>query len=287
MSLPRSDDPWDSPSRPMTSELPETPVESAFVPDAPATRARVPAWGAPPAGLLFDLDGTLYDQPVLRRAMVGELARAGLRAPWRTLRAARHLARFRSVREELRELPEDAILDHEQYRIPAEPMGLEPDALRATVEEWMFRRPAPHLARAAWAGLRPTLLRLRAAGLPLGVFSDYRPTEKLVALGVDDLFDVALAATDPDVNAFKPSPRGFLAGAAALGLDPERVVYVGDRFDVDAVGAARAGMRCVILAASHEASAPPDSGTLPANLPPPRVVPRFEDLPDALDLDRA
>ena len=91
------------------------------------------------------------------------------------------------------------------------------------------------------------LTELRAAGKRLGVFSDYAPDAKLEALGVRDLFDVTLAATDPGVNRFKPDPAGFLEGARLLGAPAAEVVYVGDRADVDGEGAAAAGMRSVIL----------------------------------------
>lgn len=239
---------------------------------------------APPievAGVLFDLDGTLYDQPKLRRAMVVELVRAAVRAPRRTAEAVRRLRLFRSMREELRGPAEDAArapLGDRQFDVPAARLGITPEALRGTVEEWMFERPAPALARAAWPGLRPTLTRLRALGLRLGVFSDYPPAAKLAALGVDDLFDVALGATDADVDAFKPDPAGFLKGAEALGLAPREVVYVGDRVDVDAEGARRAGMRSVIIDAKRPAS------PLPSRADAPRFVRTFAEVYDALTL---
>ena len=58
----------------------------------------------------------------------------------------------------------------------------------------------------------------------------------------------ALCATDPEINAFKPYPKGFLHACTLWGLRPEEVLYVGDRPEVDAVGALNAGMPCVILA---------------------------------------
>src|SRR5215813_14173505 len=71
--------------------------------------------------------------------------------------------------------------------------------------------------------------------------------DKLKSLGVADRMSVALCATDPEINAFKPHPTGFLHACALWGLRPEEVLYVGDRPEVDAVGALNAGMPCVIL----------------------------------------
>ncbi|MCA8943162.1 MAG: HAD hydrolase-like protein, partial [Planctomycetes bacterium] len=43
---------------------------------------------------------------------------------------------------------------------------------------------------------------------------------------------------------------GFLRAATIWQLPPHRVLYVGDRPSVDAVGARAAGMRCVIVGKS-------------------------------------
>ena len=213
---------------------------------------------APPPGayaaVLFDLDGTLYRQGPLRRRMLGELARSPLRVgPRATWRVVRRLRVFRRVREELRELgrPAEPLVEL-QYRVPAERLGEAPEAVRGTVEEWMYARPLPFLARCARPDLAPLLDRLAGLGMRLGVFSDYPVEEKLVALGVRRRFDLALCAVEPDVNAFKPHPRGFQLAAERWNLEPERVLYVGDRPEVDARGARAAGMSCVLVGARAE-----------------------------------
>lgn len=203
--------------------------------------------------VLFDLDGTLYDQAPLRRAMLLELARGLAVRPFTAPRTMRRLKVFREAREELRDLGDSSpSLEEAQYRLPAERLGDDPAGVRATVDHWMHERPLRHIARAGWSDLRSTLQTLRERGLDLGVFSDYPPDDKLAALGVADLFDVTVAATDDGVNAFKPHPRGFQVGASRLGVEPGDVVYVGDRVDVDVVGAAAAGMRCVLVGPGRE-----------------------------------
>lgn len=41
----------------------------------------------------------------------------------------------------------------------------------------------------------------------------------------------------------KPDPRIFLDGCAAFGVAPSEAVYIGDRFETDALGAVNAGLR--------------------------------------------
>ena len=203
------------------------------------------------AGVVFDLDGTLYRQSPLRRRMLVELATSPLRSgPLEAVRSMRILKVFRQVREELRELGRPAVsLAELQYRTPAERLGADPGHVRRVVEDWMFDRPLRHLGPCRRPGTLELLEELRASGLRLGVFSDYPPEAKLAALGLKGMFDVTLSAVDSSINAFKPHPRGFEVSAQALGLAPAEVLYVGDRADVDGEGAKAAGMNCSLVGA--------------------------------------
>jgi HAD superfamily hydrolase (TIGR01509 family) len=202
-----------------------------------------------PAAMLFDLDGTLYAQPPVRVLMAMELAALPLRSgsvarsrrTWAILRA------FRRIREEMRDWPCDGCLEERQYGAVASRLGVSPDAVRRAVEEWMFTRPLRYLRPARRPGLRSLLVDLQRKGVRLGVFSDYPVDDKLSAMGLKEFFSVRLCATDPDINAFKPNPRGYLEAARRWGLQPADVLYVGDRPEIDAAGARAAGMPCVII----------------------------------------
>jgi putative hydrolase of the HAD superfamily len=50
-----------------------------------------------------------------------------------------------------------------------------------------------------------------------------------------------------DAGAAKPDPRIYLAGCAALGLEPEHVAYVGDDLALDGQAATEAGLRGIWL----------------------------------------
>lgn len=203
--------------------------------------------------VLFDVDGTLYHQAPLRLLMAGELATIPCLQPrpWRASRLWRTLREFRHVREELRALgqPADA-LERLQYRTPAARLGVTVDEVEAAVGEWILRRPLKYLSCVARPGVRDLFLQLHSRRVAVGVFSDYPVHDKLEALGLADLVSLALEATSADVNAFKPHPRGFLRACEHWSLRPDQVLYVGDRSEVDAAGAAAAGMPCTIIGAA-------------------------------------
>ena len=95
--------------------------------------------------------------------------------------------------------------------------------------------------------LHHTLGQARKQGLRLGVFSDYPANDKLRAMGVLDLFDAVVTAQDPEVQRFKPHPRGIEVAMDRLGVSNREAIYIGDRADVDAEAADRAGVSCVIV----------------------------------------
>lgn len=225
------------------------------------------AVSSPPFPLLravvFDLDGTLYRQAPLRRRMLVELALAPLSGPARALRVTRVLKAFREDRERLRELGRGSEpLATLQYERPAAQLGVTPESVRDAVQHWMFERPLRHLARCARPRLDESLARLARADLCLGVFSDYPVDAKLTALGVRERFTVRFDATDPEVNALKPHPRGFEVAAARLGVAPAETLYVGDRMDVDVLGARAAGMHAAWIGRSATRSARPAIATV-------------------------
>jgi HAD superfamily hydrolase (TIGR01549 family) len=200
--------------------------------------------------VLFDVDGTLYRQGPLRALMACELTACSLAAGRldHTWKFARVLTTFRAVREDLRvsKRPEES-LEVAQFARTAARMGLDEHLVRLVVEEWMFRRPLKHLRWTRRAGLAQLLRRLAERELLTGVLSDYPSRDKLKALGLADRFSVVLSTTDPEINAFKPHPKGFLCACERWGLSPREVLYVGDRPEVDAIGSTTAGLRSVIV----------------------------------------
>jgi len=93
----------------------------------------------------------------------------------------------------------------------------------------------------------PTLERLRAAGLRLGVISNYEEwLERLLErLGVLGFFDVRVISGVEGVE--KPDPRIFRIAIERAGVTPERSVYVGDNPILDVDAAVAVGMHAVLI----------------------------------------
>jgi phosphoglycolate phosphatase/putative hydrolase of the HAD superfamily len=200
--------------------------------------------------IIFDLDGTLYHQNSLQRAMLVRLLEAHATRPLSGLQTFRVLGAYRRAQERLRDEPTvSSDLAEAQIRLTCEQTKVESGDVVKCVTRWMEQEPLPLLARHLHPGLIEFLRACQARGLRLAVLSDYPADAKLNALGLDGFFDVVLSAQSTEIGVFKPHPRGLLLAAARLGMNSSECVYVGDRAEVDGVAAAAAGMPCFILSA--------------------------------------
>jgi putative hydrolase of the HAD superfamily len=109
------------------------------------------------------------------------------------------------------------------------------DALRASDQGAMVAYPES----------APTLVSLRAAGLAIGVCSNWgwELNAFLDQAGLLGLVDVGV--TSARVGARKPHPDIYDAAVSALGVDPAYVLFVGDSWEPDVRGPRRMGMTAV------------------------------------------
>ena len=203
--------------------------------------------------VLFDLDGTLYHQSRLRRLMAVELMALPLAGPFQAPRRWRALAAYREAMEQLRAAAPNGPVPAAQIKAASMKTGLSTTDVERLVDDWMIKRPLKHLMRCRVAGIDQLLDLLRGRGVRAGVLSDYPADAKLEALGLAGRFAPVLCTTDPAIAALKPNPRGFLRACEVWQLEPREVLMVGDRVEVDAAGAAAAGMPCVIIGRGEEA----------------------------------
>jgi len=207
--------------------------------------------------VLLDLDGTLYWQTPLRCLMAMELGALPLSnlSLNQTQMTLGILRKFRKIREQLRmrNLVKGQQLEDLQYEETASQVRVSANEVKAVVSEWMYRRPLKYLQVCRQRGVVEFFSSMVAQGVQIGIFSDYPVQEKIEALGLSKWVKLRLCATDKEVNAFKPHPQGFWRACELWGLSPAEVLYVGDRVEVDGVGAKAAGMPCIILDGTNNA----------------------------------
>ncbi len=193
--------------------------------------------GARPDAVVFDVDGTLYRQRGLRRRMLIDLLKSAILTT-QGRRDLRILKQFREDREILSSRVSSGFAEA-QYRVTADALGSTPECVEQAVDRWIHRHPLRYLLKYRTAGIAEWIEFLRGEGVRLGVYSEYPAADKVKALGLE--VDAIACSTDPEVDAFKPDPKGLLVVLQRLGVEPSRALYVGDRDDRDRPCAEAAG----------------------------------------------
>ncbi|GAA2835615.1 HAD family hydrolase [Kitasatospora sp. CM 4170] len=201
-----------------------------------------PAHGAAdaPAGVVFDLDGTLVDSWALHlRCLRRSLHAAGLPEP----SAARLAAAQRPTdAQTLAALVPPDLLDEAA-------LGYDRELRRLLAEEPTDRLAMP--------GARRTVAALRAAGLTLGICTGRSRAHAQALLDAAGLA-IGLTVAREDAAHPKPAADGLLLALRRLGLTPDRARYVGDS-PADARQGAAAGVPTLLL---RPGGGPPADGTL-------------------------
>jgi HAD superfamily hydrolase (TIGR01662 family) len=117
--------------------------------------------------------------------------------------------------------------------------------LAPQVNKYMEENYKPHAY--VLPGTLETVQKLQHNGIRLGVLSNrHNPfREELEMLGLSEYFPFALAGGEVDL--WKPSPEIFHYVAKQVNVKPAELVYVGDNFFADVVGAQRAGVHAVLF----------------------------------------
>jgi HAD superfamily hydrolase (TIGR01509 family) len=205
--------------------------------------------------LIFDVDGTLYEQAPVRRAMLYRILRANFTRPVQGLVMLQSLRSYRKAHEELRKSPSVAgEIATAQLLLASKAVGMSPETVATCVTRWMEEEPLPLLATWMRKGTVALLQAARRSGLKLAVCSDYPAERKLAAMGIAGFFDVVVSARDPEVQRLKPDPRGLEVTLQRLAVRNDEAVYIGDRAEVDGEAAARAGMQHFILRGGQDFS---------------------------------
>jgi phosphoglycolate phosphatase len=191
--------------------------------------------------VVFDVDGTLYNQARLRLHMAQMLA---LHC-WRTrdISVLMALRKFRRHRERLAAVEATEVREA-QYKLPVPVAGLDEEALRLLVEEWIETKPLSVLARFMYPGVDSLFCAMRRRGKKICIFSDYPAEAKLRALSLDA--DLIVTSVDTGIGRLKPNPAGLLHILRKTGTAPDACLMIGDRHEHDGLAAQRAGVRALL-----------------------------------------
>ena len=191
--------------------------------------------------VVFDVDGTIYDQWSLRRKMMLELLAHCLAQ--RCFTPIRVIRTLRGLQERMSEEMLEDFLPHLIARTAAR-VGVSEATVKSVREEWIERRPLRHLAACRYPGVQKLFEGLKRRKLRIAICSDYPAAAKVAALGLtaDDI----LCAQDSGVGRLKPHPQGLLQLMERAGARPRQTLMIGDRVDRDGEMAVRAGAHCLI-----------------------------------------
>ncbi len=185
---------------------------------------------------LFDVDGTLYPQSFFIKTSL----RFFLQHP-------RLSVAFRRLRKDIRQIGGVEDLHLAQASLCAGYLRIPADQAQELLETYIYGTYMDMLSKAEpYPGAEPLLASLKDAGLKLGVITDYTVGKKLSALGFDRYWDVTVSADE--MGHLKPETDAFLLAAEELKISPEQIIYVGNEYKYDIIGAKKAGMKAAHLA---------------------------------------
>ena len=199
--------------------------------------------------ICFDLDGTLFDsasaEEAARAEVIKRIASEGVE-PGRAAQAFdEHFDRYEEVYVELvikHGLGEKQIR-RRHVADTLSTLGLEEPLLTEELSEahWATMSRGFKLYPEAAEVLRKLGSRYRLSLLSNGPSDLQR--EKIRVLGVEGHFDHIVISGE--VGCFKPSREVFMLMVDRLGAEPRDVMYVGDNYEKDVLGALGAGLRAV------------------------------------------
>jgi len=196
-------------------------------------------------GLIFDFDGTLFDNAFLAFYLIAANPFDALQV-WRERLVRKRFAGC------------DYASAKEYYRAFFIALGKASFCSPEKARSWYFNRYMPRMVRVLQRhynprpGVQELFLRyggkVGSSALRIAVYSDYPfLKERMEALGV--IHGPKIKLYGPEAfGAQKPAARPFIRISGDLGARPEEVLVIGDRNDTDGMGAFNAGMRYFSLA---------------------------------------
>lgn len=190
-------------------------------------------------GVIFDVDGTLYNQTAVRFKMARRLARYYLIHPaqWRSLYG---IYIFRRIREkcDLQDVSFES-----QIEIASKKAGIQSERLQKAIQKWMFEEPLDLIQTYRLDNVIGLLESWQQSGCTIIIYSDYDPRQKLTVLNIQP--DYTFFPDGRNINELKPSQSAMEFIVSKVGLQPNQMLYIGDRHEKDGKSAQIVGMQYI------------------------------------------
>lgn len=209
---------------------------------------------------VFDLDGTLYNQPRLRRIMAIRLIKYYLLHPF-SIMELYHLYKFRNIKDKWDEISDKPNLDKTEDLVKSDARigsmdilvcdymagkaGVKASKLYDIVYRWIYENPLTALNVTKDENLSSIIKGLRDTGKQVVIFSDYPVEDKLGAMGIT--VDGMYCSADDSIGEYKPSPKGLQVIMNDYNMASEDIIMIGDRQEKDGVSSQRADIDYIIL----------------------------------------
>ncbi|MCR5672408.1 MAG: HAD-IA family hydrolase [Lachnospiraceae bacterium] len=189
---------------------------------------------------VFDLDGTLYDQPKMRLIMAMRLALYYALHPF----SAGDLILLQHFRKVKDSRTADSS-DEDVIAAVAKEKNADPERVRRIIKKWIYDNPLSALDKVKDTALIAWMEDLKKSGKKVVIFSDYPSKDKLEAMSVavDGMYD----PEDPRIDEQKPSPKGLQVIMEDTGIAAKDILMIGDRMEKDGASAASCGIDHLIL----------------------------------------
>lgn len=195
--------------------------------------------------VIFDLDNTLYDYDAVNERAI-EAAGKWLCAEAQ-IAYEEFLKAFQKGREQTKKALRNCAAQHNRiiyFQKASEYLGLNPVKYSLELYDvywgYMLKYMCPG------PGVWELLQRLNQSGVKVAVCTDlttHIQHRKLRELGIADFVDVFVSSEE--AGAEKPDRRIFDMTIHKLGMPPSEMIYVGDSYEKDVIGASDAGIRPV------------------------------------------
>ncbi|MFO7619241.1 MAG: HAD family hydrolase [Thermoplasmata archaeon] len=228
-------------------------------------------------GVLFDLGDTLITSRNVIETFQAILREKGIEKSLKEIEKARSKASAEFIGKHKDMGPSDSRDFNEIYALWNEEVLKELKLKRKGLGKYINKRWFDVVGLKPYEDSATVLNRLSVMGLRIGIVTNGFRKE------VDAIFDImggplkasmfAVIVGRDTAGASKPDPRPFLHAAGTLGLRPDEVMFVGDRYDKDYIGSQAAGMKPVLILRGRK---------LPAGVP--EDVIKIQTLDELVDL---